>query len=48
VVLLGATAVAAPQRTIRGVVTQEGSTRPIAGASVLADRGEIAVTDIDG
>ncbi|MFN0251658.1 MAG: hypothetical protein ACKV2T_32580 [Kofleriaceae bacterium] len=45
--LLASAAHAAP-RTIRGVVYERGSTKPIAGASVLADRGAIAVTDIDG
>jgi hypothetical protein len=40
-------AMAAP-RVVRGVVFERGTTNPIAGASVLADRGGIAVTDIDG
>lgn len=43
-----ATAVAQPARVARGVVTREGTPDPIAGASVLAERGEIAVTDVDG
>jgi len=30
------------------VVTQAGSTKPIAGATVLTERGELAVTDLDG
>ena len=38
---------AAP-RTIRGVVIEAGSPTPIEGASVLGERGDIAVTDIDG
>ncbi len=38
---------AAP-RTVRGVVTAVGSTRPIVGATVLTDHGELAVTDTDG
>ena len=38
---------AAP-RVVRGVVTPAGSGRPIAGATVLTERGELAVTDIDG
>ena len=40
-------AVAAP-RTLKGVVARIGSPRPIAGASVLTDRGAIAVSDLDG
>ncbi|MEJ7601752.1 MAG: TonB-dependent receptor [Kofleriaceae bacterium] len=40
-------AVGAP-RTVRGVVTRLDSRRPIVGASVLTDRGAIAVTDLDG
>ena len=38
---------AAP-RTIRGVVVESGSPKPIEGASVLSDRGDIATTDVDG
>jgi hypothetical protein len=38
---------AAP-RTVRGVVTASGSARPIVGATVLTERGELAVTDLDG
>jgi hypothetical protein len=41
-------AAAAPLRTVRGVVTQEHSPLPIAGATVLGERGDIAVTDLDG
>ncbi len=41
------TAEAAP-RVLHGVVTRDGTGTPIGGASVLSDRGEIAVTDIDG
>ncbi len=48
VLVTAALAVAAPARTVRGVVVREGSTQPIAGASVLSERGEIAVSDIDG
>jgi len=48
VLATAAIAVAAPARTIRGVVTREGSPNPIAGASVLTERGAIAVTDVDG
>ena len=33
---------------VRGVVVREGTPTPIAGASVLTDRGEIAVSDVDG
>jgi len=47
VLVLAGAALAAP-RTIRGVVTEQGSPSPIAGASVLSERGDIAVTDIDG
>lgn len=36
------------QRTIRGVVTVAGSTRPVVGATVLTEQGELAVTDVDG
>ena len=38
---------AAP-RTIRGVVMPVGSKKPIAGATVLTEHGELAVTDLDG
>ncbi|MBA3456352.1 MAG: TonB-dependent receptor [Deltaproteobacteria bacterium] len=44
---ISGTALAAP-RTIRGVVTEQGSPTPIEGASVLGERGDIAVTDLDG
>jgi len=47
VLVLGGAVLAAP-RTIRGVVTEQSSPRPIAGASVLSERGDIAVTDLDG
>src|SRR5262249_36564349 len=40
--------VAAPARVVRGVVTIAGSSRPIAGATVLTEGGEIAVSDLDG
>src|SRR5688572_12726584 len=46
--LLTAIAVAAPPRTLRGVVIKEGTNLPVGGASVLTERGEIAVTDVDG
>jgi outer membrane receptor protein involved in Fe transport len=45
VVLAAGLAEAAP-RTIRGVVVHDA--RPIAGASVLSERGAIATTDVDG
>ncbi len=45
--LIPSTAFASP-RVIRGVVYERGTTHPIAGASVLTERGAIAVTDIDG
>jgi hypothetical protein len=35
-------------QTVRGAVTVSGSTKPIAGATVLTERGELAVTDLDG
>ncbi|CAN5690356.1 TonB-dependent receptor [soil metagenome] len=35
-------------RVVRGVVTRVNSPTPIAGASVLTDRGEIATSDLDG
>ncbi|MEO8703238.1 MAG: carboxypeptidase-like regulatory domain-containing protein, partial [Kofleriaceae bacterium] len=41
-------AVAAPARNVRGVITREGTITPVAGASVLSERGDIAVTDVDG
>jgi TonB-dependent receptor-like protein len=44
---LAGTAEAAP-RTVRGVVTRQGSPTPIAGATVLGERGEVAASDIDG
>src|SRR5688500_18722938 len=40
--------VAAPARAVRGVVTGAGSTKPIVGATVLTQQGELAVTDLDG
>jgi outer membrane receptor protein involved in Fe transport len=33
---------------VRGVVTISGTSKPIAGATVLTERGELAVTDLDG
>jgi hypothetical protein len=47
-VCLCSTAAADPSRVVRGVVTHADSAIPIAGATVFADRGEIALTDIDG
>ena len=47
-VVTAGVAVAGPARTVRGVVIRDGTPTPIAGASVLTDRGEIAVTDVDG
>jgi hypothetical protein len=35
-------------RIVRGVVTRENSPTPVAGASVLSERGAIAITDLDG
>lgn len=35
-------------RVIRGVVVGAGSPEPIAGATVLTDRGALATTDLDG
>ena len=48
VVCLCGTAVADPSRLVRGVVTHGSSATPVAGATILTDRGEIAVSDIDG
>ncbi|HEY5921682.1 MAG TPA: carboxypeptidase regulatory-like domain-containing protein [Kofleriaceae bacterium] len=49
VIAVASTAVAqAAPRAVRGVVTVSGSTRPIAGATVLTEQGELAVTDLDG
>jgi len=48
VLWLAGGALAAPPRTIRGIVTREASTVAITGASVLTERGAIAVTDVDG
>lgn len=39
---------AAAPRTVKGVVVREETARPVVGASVLSDRGEIAITDDDG
>ena len=47
-VVLAGVASAAPVRAIHGVVTAEGTGRPIAGATVLTERGDIATTDVDG
>jgi hypothetical protein len=47
-ICLCGTAIADSSRLVRGVVTHEASSTPIAGATVLTDRGEIAVSDIDG
>src|SRR5436190_1821479 len=44
-VLLTAIAVAEP-RTLRGFVIQQGTTKPVAGASVLAESGALAASDI--
>ncbi|HVK88962.1 MAG TPA: TonB-dependent receptor [Kofleriaceae bacterium] len=44
-VALSASAVA---DTVRGVVTEQRSPKPIEGAAVLGERGEIAITDVDG
>ena len=41
-------AAAQPTRVVRGVVVRDGTPTPISGASVLTERGEIAITDIDG
>lgn len=35
-------------RVVRGVITVAGSTKPVAGATVLTERGELAVADLDG
>lgn len=45
--VLASVALGAP-RVVRGVVYERGTTKPIAGASVLTDRGAIAVSDLDG
>ncbi len=42
------TAADAKRVVIRGVIIREGTPTPIAGASVLTDRGAIAVSDLDG
>jgi hypothetical protein len=47
-VLLASVAEAAPARVVRGQVMVQGSTRPVIGATVYTDRGEIATTDLDG
>ncbi|MBL0216871.1 MAG: TonB-dependent receptor [Myxococcales bacterium] len=47
-VCICSSAAADPIRTLRGVVTRAKSPTPIAGASVLTDRGEIATSDLDG
>lgn len=38
----------AEPKVVRGVIVREGTPTPIAGVSVLTDRGAIAVTDVDG
>ncbi len=38
----------ADPRIVRGVVSVAKSTKPIAGATVLTEHGELAVTDLDG
>src|SRR5262249_37302137 len=48
VLMLCAGIARAQPRTIHGVVTVAGSLRPIAGATVLTEHGDIAVTDLDG
>jgi hypothetical protein len=50
IVVVAATPVAdaQPARTVRGVVVRANTPTPIAGASVLSERGEIAITDVDG
>lgn len=48
VVFAAGVAVAAPARVVRGIVRHEGTGHPISGASVLTERGGIAVTDVDG
>lgn len=45
--LMTAVAAAAPH-TVRGTVIREATSTPIAGASVLSERGAIAITDTDG
>lgn len=45
--LFASVALAAP-RVVRGVVYERGTTEPIGGASVLAEKGEIVATDVDG
>jgi hypothetical protein len=37
-----------PLRMLRGVITAGDSPKPIAGATVLTDHGEITVSDLDG
>jgi hypothetical protein len=46
--LIASAAVAAPARTMRGVVVAAGSSRAIAGATVYTEHGALATTDNDG
>ena len=39
---------AGPVRSVDGTVTVAGSTKPVVGATVYSDRGELATTDLDG
>jgi len=45
---MGNVAVAAPMRSIHGVVLAAGTKRPIEGATVMTPSGDIAATDLDG
>jgi hypothetical protein len=47
-IVAGVSAAEAAPRLVRGVITSTSSGRPIAGATVLTDKGELAVTDLDG
>ncbi|MGE5184839.1 MAG: TonB-dependent receptor plug domain-containing protein [Acidobacteriota bacterium] len=37
-----------PERVVHGVVMEQGTTRPIVGATIYTDRGELATSDADG
>jgi hypothetical protein len=47
IVAVAGVAEAAP-RMVRGVILAEKSGKPLAGATVLSEQGELAVTDLDG
>jgi outer membrane receptor protein involved in Fe transport len=47
-IVVAAGSVEAAPRVVRGVIIAAKTGRPIAGATVLSEQGELAVTDLDG